>query len=705
MIGKFIQHPRAMYARCRGKNLKWRRSRHASYQPARPQRDAGCQPLSFRRSSASPARWALAILAVTVCCVPISFAEVDPNGPPDRVASVSVTHNGSSLTVTWDAPAGATHYDVTYYNIGSGQNARAAWNRAGTSLAITCDIRPEHLGRYCVSSGATYTVGVRARNASGESAWRNSALASVAALSVPAPTGLAVSETDGVVTLSWASVPIATSYQYTCQAGGVTTGPTPVPIAGTRFTLSGLNLGQAHTFQVYALYYDQWSAASASVTLAASASPPGTVPFVLAAHTGTSLSVAWVLAENATSYLVTYRADGGEWQDAATVTDYQPLSTITISGVDAETSYRVGVVARNSAGDSARVEAPIAHPTVPIIKPISNITTTLGTPLRDTPIRFRDPDHTIVDPCVYTRLNSDNWMTTCNHTQDRLIGIEDDYRTIVDTIGMFNVYDEGHLVVTGTVSTEPEGVVGFSMGYEKVVGKWMEIEWDYIPVGAGTTTVTVTITDPHGASATQSFSVTVRDLIRANFGTNRCWGQGELAADFASVPDLWDETAFVVNVDTTFPNADELMDIVEDEADKINHALGYYVFSAGEIVELPGWDSSESVPDGRIEVRCCIPDDYFITIPGGDGTLQAVPSGLAEMQNRIVWLISHNEPYYAWDMLPPMTKSARVLPHELWHILGFMHPGEGGLAMSQVLMWMTGKPDLSDMRNLACIYD
>ena len=109
---------------------------------------------------------------------------------PDPVASISVVHNGSSLTVSWEAPARATHFDVTYR--GNGANARAAWNRAGASLTITCDIRPEYEDQHCVDAGATYTVGVRARNAAGESEWRNSAPAAVLSVTpapaVPTPT-------------------------------------------------------------------------------------------------------------------------------------------------------------------------------------------------------------------------------------------------------------------------------------------------------------------------------------------------------------------------------------------------------------------------------------------------------------------------------------------------------------------------------------
>ena len=100
---------------------------------------------------------------------------IDDDGAPDRVAEVRVVHNGTSLSASWDAPARATVYDVTYYNHRTGENARAAWDRAGTSLTITCDVRPEHLGEYCVDGDSAYTVGVRAGNAAGKSPWVDSA--------------------------------------------------------------------------------------------------------------------------------------------------------------------------------------------------------------------------------------------------------------------------------------------------------------------------------------------------------------------------------------------------------------------------------------------------------------------------------------------------------------------------------------------------
>ena len=156
---------------------------------------------------------------------------------PDAVAEVRVTHRGNSLSVSWDAPSGATHYDVTYTDTGSGQNARAAWNRAGTNLTITCDSRAGYENQHCVAAGATYTVGVRARNANGESAWVNSAPASAPALSVADATaaepGEGLSATlDFVVTLSPASSGTVT-VAYATSDGTATEGSDYSETSGT----------------------------------------------------------------------------------------------------------------------------------------------------------------------------------------------------------------------------------------------------------------------------------------------------------------------------------------------------------------------------------------------------------------------------------------------------------------------------------------
>ena len=156
---------------------------------------------------------------------------------PAAVADVRAVHKGSSLEVSWDAPARATHYDVTYYNTSSGENARAAWDRAGTSITIVCDSRYPRQNQSCVDGRATYTVGVRARNTTGVSAWMNSAPAAPPALSVANATvaepGAGQSATlDFVVSLNRAAS-AAVTVDYATSDGTATAGADYTATSGT----------------------------------------------------------------------------------------------------------------------------------------------------------------------------------------------------------------------------------------------------------------------------------------------------------------------------------------------------------------------------------------------------------------------------------------------------------------------------------------
>ena len=133
---------------------------------------------------------------------------VDESTAPDTVTNIRVRHNGTSLSVSWDASARATGYDVTYYDTGSRRNWRAAWNRAGTRLRITCDVRPERDGEGCINSH-TYIVGIRARNAAGTSGWTNSGRASEGGSSGSAAPAPALSVADATAAESSGSITFA----------------------------------------------------------------------------------------------------------------------------------------------------------------------------------------------------------------------------------------------------------------------------------------------------------------------------------------------------------------------------------------------------------------------------------------------------------------------------------------------------------------
>ena len=157
--------------------------------------------------------------------------------PPEPVAEVTAVHRGNSLEVSWEAPARASHYDVTYTNTSSGGNARAAWNRAGTSITIRCDSRSGDENQNCVSSTSSYTVGVRARHVGSASSWVNSPEATPPALSVANATvaepGAGQSATlDFVVSLSHAAA-AAVRVDYATSNGTATAGADYTAATGT----------------------------------------------------------------------------------------------------------------------------------------------------------------------------------------------------------------------------------------------------------------------------------------------------------------------------------------------------------------------------------------------------------------------------------------------------------------------------------------
>jgi len=155
------------------------------------------------------------------------------------------------------------------------------------------------------------------------------------------------------------------------------------------------------------------------------------------------------------------------------------------------------------------------------------------------------------------------------------------------------------------------------------------------------------------------------------------------------VATLWGGSPFVVNVSSVFYNAFELLDIVDAEAERIRQAIGYRVVVAGNVLELP-WVSGNNAdqalmwnapPDGQIYVFCCNDDPDAL--------------GYAQTPRRLMVLNRNPE------------DAAGAIIHELWHLLGFHHPGErDGVTMSRPLnnTWPTSSA-AQDLAGLACVFD
>ena len=173
-----------------------------------------------------------------------------------------------------------------------------------------------------------------------------------------------------------------------------------------------------------------------------------------------------------------------------------------------------------------------------------------------------------------------------------------------------------------------------------------------------------------------------------------------------AVPVAWDGTPFIVDISSTFPNADQLLDAVADEAERVLQILGYEIFVAGDVLPLANIERSS--PGGplsdqqSIEILCC--SEASGTSAGTSWPwLRKIILKRAAIQSR------------------------HVILHELYHILGFAHPDEewDSIVMSEVLMdggeytlyeydhetggehWRVTPTRASplDTAKLACIYD
>ena len=294
--------------------------------------------------------------------------------PPDAVASVTVTRSDGSLTASWDAPANAAAYHVTY-NDGTGWHAPVPGHTNILTTSLTFD----------ADNAKTYVVGVRARNsANAWSGWVNSPSSGPYTPPAPEPTptptpeptptptpeptptptptppppaapaGLTATPNDGSVTLSWGDPADAsiTGYEYNVNHNDTSTGNLSgwgpwTAIAGsgantTSHTFSGLVNGREYRYHLRAVNgagagtgapnAPPWFAA------AVAGIPVPAAPDNFAVDPGNGyLDLSWNAVENATAYDIRARESGvNDWHSVAnkvTGTSYRYTTDKTIDHV------------------------------------------------------------------------------------------------------------------------------------------------------------------------------------------------------------------------------------------------------------------------------------------------------------------------------------------------------------------------------------
>jgi len=287
-----------------------------------------------------------------------SSAPAPTSFKPNTPAPVSLAQGaGSSLTVTWTAPA----TDGTH-NAAAGFNLQSSPSGAGIWTTVTGVSSPHSLSG--LAAGAAIDVQLQSTNATGASAWSaiSTFTTAVAGPYVPNATSAAslAQGTGSALVVTWTSPAIdsthsaATAFSLRSSPSGAGTWTTVAGVTSP-YNLSGLAAGAAIDVQIQSSNPIGASAWSATSTLTTGTALPNTPSASLAQGTGSDLTVNWAVPATdsthsaATGFNLRSSPSGaGTWTTVTGVT-----SPYDLSGLGAGAAIDVQLQSSNAAGTSA----------------------------------------------------------------------------------------------------------------------------------------------------------------------------------------------------------------------------------------------------------------------------------------------------------------------------------------------------------------
>ena len=329
--------------------------------------------------------WSAALLLILIAFPALVSAQPTRDQPPAPPSSVSVTRGDGTLTASWSAVPGATHYHVTYSDSGGASWNLASFGHTSTSIVIS-GVRNE----------ASYIVGVRARTAQGWTGWTNSSVVQpqrpqqplTPPVVIPPPNQpprpvlrVDVTRADGTLTAFWGASPKATTYHVTyTDDDGQSWQLAALDYTETSITIDVDN-GETYIVGVRAENEHGASAWRNSAAAGPWTPPPPNTPTGLIAVAGEdSATMQWNDPGDAsiTGYQYQMREAGGDWGEQTPIEGGGASTTShQISGLAQGTTYHINLQALNAGGASAAAQTQAVLPG--LVPGPANITVTRGT--------------------------------------------------------------------------------------------------------------------------------------------------------------------------------------------------------------------------------------------------------------------------------------------------------------------------------------
>jgi Tol biopolymer transport system component len=270
------------------------------------------------------------------------------SGTPLAPGNLAYTLNGSTLTLTWSAPSGGGAPTAYTIEAGSASGAADIANISTGSTATTFSAT--------VGGNGIFYIRVRAANASGTSGASNEIIVFVGAAVAPpgAPTGLTASASGSTVTLSWTApasggAPASYVVEAGSRSGAADLANFRTGTAATTFTANSVGAG-TYFVRVRASNASGTGAPSneAILIVAAGCAAPAAPANAVASVSGSTVTIAWASAADATSYVLEAGSSAG--RSDLLVSNLGSASTsLTAVNVGAG-SYYVRIRALNACG-------------------------------------------------------------------------------------------------------------------------------------------------------------------------------------------------------------------------------------------------------------------------------------------------------------------------------------------------------------------